>query len=348
MKKVDLREQAIEAFTRFLASPRSKLAPVSRRKYAAFVHLFLSFLRHSQIPLESVTKEHLETFQKSLCRKAKSKESWRADVPNGYSAATRNLMASSLSSFFKLCNREGLTDFYPELARVKLEPPEIKHLYAKEVAYFREYLSARAACEDNPHKRLMLLRLNAAIFGYLGSGARVSELLSIRWADVRKNQTEAGKRFWTILLEGKGNKRRRVTLSPSAVRGFNEYRKFQADYFWRRWRIRVASDDYVFLRNPDQVMTDRGIRKAINQVYRQAKSEAAKDAIKFHLKSIHPHLFRHTVGTQLRTAGADLATIQTQLGHSSSDTTSKYYVHRSLESVADAVSRMDRNLFKMR
>ena len=210
--------------------------------------------------------------------------------------------------------------------------------------YFRDYLTSRSQAEVNPHQRLMLLRLNATVFGYLGCGARVSELLSVRWADIRKNQTETGKRFWTILLEGKGNKRRRVTLSRSAVAAFNDYRRFQSDYFWRRWSVRLASNDYAFLRNPDHVMTDRGIRKAIDQIYRQAKLHAASEGVKFHLKSIHPHLFRHTVGTQMRTAGADLATIQTQLGHSSSDTTSKYYVHRSLESIADAVSKMDRNL----
>ena len=343
VRRPDDRELAIDAYTRFLKSAKSKLASVTRRKYAGFVHLFVSFLKHSGISLQSATKEDIEKFQKSLQRKKRINEEWREEVKKGYSEATRNLMASALSSFFRVANREGLTEFFPELARIKLEPPEIKHLYAKEVAYFREYLSEKASQEENPHKRLMLLRLNAAVFGYLGCGARVSELLSIRWGDIKKNQTEEGKKFWTIRLLGKGNKRRTVTLSPSAVSAFNAYRTFQSDYFWRRWRIRIASDDDAFLRSPEHIMTDRGIRKAIDQIYTEAKTEAAKEGIRFHLKSIHPHLFRHTVGTQMRTSGADLATIQTQLGHSSSDTTSKYYVHRSLESVAAAVSKMDRS-----
>lgn len=343
-RRIDSRAVALEAFSRFLSSSRSKLSAETRRKYAGFVILFVSFLKDANLRLEEVTKNHIDLFQKALMRKARANEAWRENARDAYSASTRNLVASSVATFFKVCNREGLTDFYPEMTRIRLEAPEIEHLYAREVAYFREYLSEQVLAEQNPNKLLALLRIRAAILGYLGTGARISELLGVRWSDLRKHQTEKGKHFWSVVLEGKGNKRRRVTISGSAVRALQEYRHFQTDYFWRRWRVRIQSDDHVFLRDAERVVTDRGLRKAIERAYREARKDALAKGIRFHLSSIHPHLFRHTVGTQMRTAGADLVSIQTQLGHSSSDTTSKYYVHRSLESVADAISRMDRNL----
>src|SRR5262245_9907692 len=109
-KRIDSRALAIEAFSHFLSSPRSKLSAVTRRKYSGFVALFVSFLQHENLRLEDVSKDHIDMFQKSLMRKAKGTESWRSNAVGAYAASTRNLIASSISAFFRVCNREGLTD----------------------------------------------------------------------------------------------------------------------------------------------------------------------------------------------------------------------------------------------
>lgn len=52
------------------------------------------------------------------------------------------------------------------------------------------------------------------------------------------------------------------------------------------------------------------------------------------------HMARHTLGTDLSTAGEDLATVQDWLGHASPDTT-KVYVHNSRSRLARGRTRLD-------
>lgn len=61
-------------------------------------------------------------------------------------------------------------------------------------------------------------------------------------------------------------------------------------------------------------------------------------------KDITPHTFRHTYGTMLHYAGADIKTAQYLLGHSSIQVTMDIYTHLENESINSSVDKISRYL----
>lgn len=131
-----------------------------------------------------------------------------------------------------------------------------------------------------------------------GAGLRVSEACQLRIEDIDS------RRMLLHVRNGKGQKDRMVKLSPrllQALRGhFREYRP-KGRYMFEGG----THDTYV---------TDDAFRKAL---YGAAEIVGLR-------KKVYPHVLRHSYATHLIEAGADLRSVQLQLGHASIRTTALY------------------------
>lgn len=153
----------------------------------------------------------------------------------------------------------------------------------------RQELAAVVAAAPDGESRLFVRFL-------YHTGSRVSAALGAAWGDVRRD--DAGDWYWHFV--GKGGKSNQAWVPGellAALRAELPGRHGPADRIWphtRSWGYRVV--------------------------------RAAGDAAGLGARVVSPHVLRHSHATHALAAGADLATIQAQLGHARLDTTA-VYVH---------------------
>lgn len=139
------------------------------------------------------------------------------------------------------------------------------------------------------HRTLMLTLYGAGL--RLGEGSR----LTIPDIDSARKQL--------CIRSGKGQKDRRVPLSPRLLEALRDY-----------WRAEQPPR-YLFPgRTPDVPLSGTTIQKMIKQAAREAGIN----------KRVTPHTLRHSYATGLLEAGVDLLTIGKLLGHASFSTTLVY------------------------
>lgn len=147
-------------------------------------------------------------------------------------------------------------------------------------------------------------RDRAVIEVLYATGIRVSELCGINHEDI--DFTEQ-----LILIRGKGGKERLVPFGSFARDALLEYLPQRAFIL----RKKLTGEAALFI-------SRSGRRLNRESVFRIIRKRAAAVGI----KSIHPHIFRHSFATHLLENGADLRTVQELLGHSSI-TTTEIYTH---------------------
>lgn len=140
------------------------------------------------------------------------------------------------------------------------------------------------------------------------TGLRVSELVSLRHAQVNLNQG-------VVRVTGKGNRERLVPLGAEAA---DWLRRFEADA--RRDILGARQTDHLF-------PTRRGTRMTRQAFWNLIKRHARAAGID---KPLSPHTLRHAFATHLLNHGADLRVVQMLLGHSDLSTT-QIYTHVARE-----------------
>jgi integrase/recombinase XerC len=149
-----------------------------------------------------------------------------------------------------------------------------------------------------------------AILEFLYStGVRVSELVSLNWADI-DFQLEVAR------VLGKGSKERIVPFGRAAKEALTQYASEQR----KRWNYPCRGEAPVFLNSRGTRITTRSVARVVEKRLRQAGITA----------KLGPHGLRHTFATHLLNGGADLRVIQEMLGHASLSTTQRY-THVNLE-----------------
>jgi integrase/recombinase XerD len=143
------------------------------------------------------------------------------------------------------------------------------------------------------------------------TGLRVSELVSLRMADV---ELEAG----SLSCFGKGSKQRRIPIGRSSIR-------FLKNYFAARQRmLRGKRSDLLFVELNGNPITRQKFWKIITRYGESAG-----------LGHVTPHMLRHSFATALIENGADLRSVQMMLGHSNINTT-QVYTHVTNERLKSA------------
>jgi integrase/recombinase XerD len=148
------------------------------------------------------------------------------------------------------------------------------------------------------------LRDRALIELLYATGMRVSELLSLRPADVNLDASY-------LTCSGKGSKQRIVPIGDEAAAWVKKYvRESRPALLGKRTSPRL----FVNARGGGPGLTRVGFWKILKGYARQAGLT----------KTLSPHMLRHSFATHLLERGADLRAIQMMLGHADLSTTQIY------------------------
>ncbi len=143
------------------------------------------------------------------------------------------------------------------------------------------------------------IRFRAIVETLLGTGMRISEVLSLNRKDIQWGKKEAK-------IVGKGNKERTVFFNSRALEWIRKYLEHRQDSF-----------EAVFVTNGDPRRLTPG------DMWRYFKRHREKAGI---TKKLTPHILRHTVATNLVFNGCPIVHVKEILGHERLDTTCKYYL----------------------
>jgi len=164
-----------------------------------------------------------------------------------------------------------------------------------------KFLDVDEACSvvENPIQKGHFASRNRALLELLyGAGIRVSEAANL---DLRNIDLEQK----LVHVLGKGKKERMVPFGEPAK---------EAIVHWLSHRnILVPQSSALFLNK-------NGTRLSVRSMWKICRDSGRKNNI----SNLHPHAMRHSCATHLLTGGADLRSIQEQLGHSSLRTTQRY------------------------
>jgi len=272
-------------------------------------------------------------------------EQMKADLTlKGYSAHTRNAYLRYLRHFAKHFMRspaemgeEEVRAFLLHLVQEQKADPYLQKAYITALKFFyRTTLSCPDVVANIPNPKLpkrlpVVLSMEEvlAIFeaiGYIkhkamiattyGAGLRISEVCSLRKADVDRQRMR-------ILIHGKGKKDRFALLSPMILELLREYYR----------KVRPKGDWLFPGRNPQKHLTRGSIHQALKKAVKKA-------GIK---KKVSMHTLRHSFATHLLEHGTDIRFVQVLLGHASIRSTMRY-THVSNAALAQIESPWDRLL----
>jgi len=197
----------------------------------------------------------------------------------GLKASSVNCRLRSINAYLKWA---GINIKIPKLK----EPRPVLDVFGKDE--IKRFAAWKAKTQNE--KRLQCLVLMLA-----DVGARISELLTLKWSSVDFDNC-------LVKLHGKGDKERIVPFSI-------ELRKYL-------YRLKQNSKHSLVFATRD------GNELARNNVRRAVKSLCEDLGIKAPVRLLHS--FRHSMATQFLRAGGNVFALQRTLGHSSLNTTRVY------------------------
>jgi site-specific recombinase XerD len=150
------------------------------------------------------------------------------------------------------------------------------------------------------------------------TGLRVSELIQLRWQDVR---LDSGPH---VRCQGKGRKDRATPLTAQTVAALR----------LRQRELSPRPTDPVFRSRRGVPMS----RDAVEHLVTKYVALASSTCPALKKKNVSPHTLRHTSAMQLLAAGVDRTVLALWLGHESIETT-EIYVHADLAIKERAIAR---------
>ena len=209
-------------------------------------------------------------------------------------------LINALRSFLKF-SREVLRIRaldYREVRVPRVPRRDVVYLTPGEVGMFLDAIIApQEAVKKVPIERL---RLRTFVEVLLGTGARLSEALSLNRADVSFERREAR-------IIGKGNKERILYFTERSLEWVERYLARRDD-----------DEEALFVTHTDPARRlERTWFKNTFAAYRR------KAGIQ---KRVTPHILRHTMATTLLFNGCPIGHIKELLGHERLDTTCRYYL----------------------
>ena len=279
-------EDALRLFLEYLVVEKG-LAANTVQSYDRDIRKLVDLLKARKLALNRATEEVVVGFI-------------HAQSQAGLSARSLARLVSALRSFFRFLVVSG---YLKKDVTAQLTTPSTWLALPK----FLTVAEAEALLQAPDEKKPQGVRDRAMLEVLYGSGLRVSELASLRLAEIN---LEDG----FLVCRGKGGKERIVPLGRSSCRAVRSYLD--------EVRPLVDKDgrEELFLSRRGRPFTRQGVWKLLRQ-------HAAKAGV---AAKISPHVLRHSFATHLLERGADLRSVQLMLGHSQI-TTTQIYTHVSRE-----------------
>lgn len=236
--------------------------------------------------------------------KRKHIRSWMASLSEDKIAPKSiNRKISTLSSFFKYLNRQGIITVSPMLNIIK--PKTEKRL----ASFVRQDKIENVLSEASDNKKAETIpELNKQLIVeiFYQTGIRRSEMLGLTLANTDLTRKE-------IKVLGKGNKERIIPINKELTNLI----KF---YITKRSEVVQAGNDKLIVLPNGKPLYPKYIYNVVNNVLKTSTT----------LKKNSPHILRHTFATHLLNEGADINAIKELLGHASLAAT-QVYTHNSIE-----------------
>ena len=201
----------------------------------------------------------------------------------------------TLRHFYRYLRRENIVASNPT---ENLESPRTWKVLPKYLSQEEIVTLLQQPPADTP----LGIRDRAILELLYGTGLRVSELTSLRVADVHP---EAG----YVRALGKGNKQRIVPVGKLAIAAVEQYLAGP-----RNQLLGSRASGYLIVSRRGGKLTRQAVWLLLSRYGRTAGLP----------KRITPHLLRHSFATHLLARGADLRSLQMMLGHSDISTTQIY------------------------
>jgi len=299
----------LQRFLREHLSAQRNLSPATIAAYRDTFRLLLRYLWKSHasharpLLLDALTPATVVRFLDHL------------EHQRGNSVRTRNARLAAIRSFVRYLLDWLSPDLPPALSRI-LSVPFKRHAQRLIGFLCRQEIDALLAATDDTwtgrRDHLLFLLL-------YNTGARISEILALRIADV---DLVSGQ----VALTGKGRKQRRLPLWPLTQRRL------------RCWlKDRQGSAEAPLLPNRfGQRLSRAGAAYQLRRLVRRA----AQHVPSLKQRQVSPHMFRHSTAMAMLEAGVPIEVIALYLGHESPKTTHPY-VEASLSMKQRALAKVN-------
>jgi integrase/recombinase XerC len=199
-----------------------------------------------------------------------------------------------LQAFFNFVVEEGSLDTSPmAVLRSPIARPDQVQPFTKE-----QQQALRQVARRSQHRR----RDEAIVLFLLDTGARASELCSLRMADL-----DLTSRRCTVL--GKGNKHRTLYFGATTTKAIWQYLKEHPRELEGALFISDRGE------RAGEALTRSGLLQLIRRLGRAAKLEACRCS---------PHTFRHTFAVEFLRGGGNVFTLKELLGHTTLAMVNRY------------------------
>lgn len=222
------------------------------------------------------------------------------------SSISINRKLSTLRTFFKWCQKNGITDHNP---LVKIVAPK---QHKKAPAFAKENEMVREKMEHIFSDNFDGLRTQLIIELFYQTGMRLSELIELRREHIYGD---------SLKVLGKRNKERLIPVSEPLRRMIREYEVQRAEFDEKNL-------PYLFILNNGNKLYPKFVYRKINEYLGTVTSLDKKS----------PHILRHTFATHMLNNGAALETLREILGHASLSAT-QVYTHNSFKQLTNIYSQ---------
>lgn len=282
-----MQDALLDAFIAYLRAERN-LAPKTVDAYGTDLRGYLEFLAQRRIPAETVTREDVLEHLAELAK-------------NGLSPRSRARHLAAIRGFHRFLEDEKLRAGDPT---EDLDTPK----HAQKLPVFLSLKEVEALLQAPDERTIAGVRDRAMIELLYATGLRVSELISLKVADISLDEGY-------LLAFGKGRKERVIPIGRMATE------KVRAYVQGARVQLLKGGDSRaLFITQRRAAFSRMGFWKLLRRY-------ALKAGIK---KRLSPHKLRHSFATHLVERGADLRAVQAMLGHADLKTT-QIYTHVNAE-----------------
>jgi integrase/recombinase XerD len=204
----------------------------------------------------------------------------------GVQRSTLSTLLSTLKSFYSWAENSDLIVKSP----------------CRPIKAFKVPKRVRKPLSPEDHEKVRLacktLRDRAIIEVFYSTGCRLDEIYKL-------NRTDIDWSSGAVMVIGKGDKERKVSLTPKAKVHLKKYLESRSD---------MDPALFVSERNPHQRLGHRMIEEVFSRLGKDSGISLP----------LFPHRMRHTTGTNMLHNGAPLHYVQRYLGHTSPETTEIY------------------------
>jgi len=316
----DSRLRFSEAAELWLAGPVQDLRATTQAGYRSAVEQHV-LRRYGNRRLDSITADDLAALVRDMRLQGKSE-------------ATIAAVLGALGRIYKFAARRlGFSGMNPITLMLSSERPKVSQATRRPI-FTPEEIEQTLAAATEPYRTLFTV---AAL-----TGARVSELCGLTWADVRLDDLDDAEITFAWQVDRQGN--RRPTQTDGSARTVPIPRELALVLARHKLASRnVTPEAFVFATCTGRARSQRNVARALRKAQKRAADEHGQPTFPvLQEKGEVPagavrsmHSFRHTVASRALLAGESVDEVAFLLGHRDATVTRVVYIHE----IADARRR---------